>query len=210
MKYGLIVIINLIFFFSHGQMNPRLDLDEIRKNVKSKKKAIFYPVLLDRFLRHDSTLTAEDYKHLYYGQCFQKSFNGNSNHRKKEIYNLINKNSLEQANAYCDSMISIYPISLGLINLKIQILEKLNINNISLIRFKNAHNNILNTISKSGDGQSMRTAIVVVMVADEYDYLYSVKDMKELEIQSYQTPYDLMSFKTNAGTSESIYFLPLR
>lgn len=50
------------------------DYVEIEQAVTSLNSPYYYPVLFDRYIKGDTTLTADDYHHLYYGYVFQNTY----------------------------------------------------------------------------------------------------------------------------------------
>ena len=209
---SLFLLLNLILSNKiSGQTEySRVDLKEIKKNVKSKKKTTYYPLLFDRYKNNDSTLTIDDYKHLYYGTYFQKNFSWWADHRRNEIFRLIEKDDLTRASSYCDSMLNILPMSSQLIKLKIDILSKQNIDKNEIEKYKLKLKMLLTTIGLSGNGKSKENAFLVLYIADEYEYLRNVIGMKEMGMQSFQMPFDHMCFKKVDDSNECLYFLPLK
>ena len=43
------------------------DMSAVRLAVQDRTSPYYYPVLMDRYLRRDTTLTADDYRYLYLG-----------------------------------------------------------------------------------------------------------------------------------------------
>src|SRR5258708_1113063 len=74
-----IVFIAVLLFsscFSFSQKISNVDFDAVKKKLDTDPG--LYKQLLDRFIQSDSTLTNEDYYLIYYGQCFQPSYDPNS------------------------------------------------------------------------------------------------------------------------------------
>ena len=51
------------------------DMSAVRLSVQDRTSPYYYPVLMDRYLRRDTTLTADDYRYLYLGYSFQEDYN---------------------------------------------------------------------------------------------------------------------------------------
>lgn len=67
------------------------DYEWIEKAVSSKKSDFYYPKLLKRLQKADTTLTLRQMSAIYYGYCFQKSFNPYANlPQSDEINRLVN------------------------------------------------------------------------------------------------------------------------
>jgi hypothetical protein len=50
------------------------DYDLIKKDIQDSSSAFYYPKIMSRLLVYDTTLTIEDYRHLYYGYIFQNDY----------------------------------------------------------------------------------------------------------------------------------------
>ena len=50
------------------------DNDQILKDVLNGMSPYYYPVLFMRYMEGDTTLTLEDYRHLYYGYAWQPEY----------------------------------------------------------------------------------------------------------------------------------------
>lgn len=55
----------LLSVYSFGQKISTIDFDLIKSNITDSASTYFYPVLMDRMVKADTTLTKEEYKHLY-------------------------------------------------------------------------------------------------------------------------------------------------
>ncbi len=74
---AIFLIISLNFFLSgFGQIDepnpPNYNL--IEREIKNPDSEFYYEKLLQRYRDHDTTLTQEEYRHLYYGYVFSDSY----------------------------------------------------------------------------------------------------------------------------------------
>lgn len=205
----LIISLTLIVNVLGQQFVTDPDMKLIRKNTTSKKKSTFYPVLLDRFKKNDTTITLDEYKHLYYGAVYQSNFYKGANSRRNEILRLIEQDKLNQALIYCDSIMTIQPISCQSIKLKIDILKKMGEDKDQIAIYEKKYQMFMSVIGNSGNGLTKNTAFVVIYVADEYEYLRSIVGMKKMGMQAFAMPYDNMCFEKNDDSHQCLYFLPL-
>lgn len=86
MKYCLflITIVLNLSLLAQQHFTP-VDRDKVKKAVNDDKAPTAYKELLRRFNAFDSTLTLEDYRLLYYGFVFQKSFGDRFKHLVEAI-----------------------------------------------------------------------------------------------------------------------------
>jgi len=152
------------------------DYEKIASAVGDKNSTSYYPVIMDRYTKSDTTLTKEDFKNLYYGSLFKSSYSpyGYSNYNDS-IRPLLAKDTLS-ASDYGT-----------LIKYEKLVLEKypFNMNDLNILEFAYEHtgktelakqiafklNHVIETILSTGDGLIEETAWHVVSVEHEYDIL---------------------------------------
>ena len=75
MKKLLVLFIWLFAIsFAWGQSISNVDFDEIKVEIKDSTSKYYYPKLKKKICNQDSSLTVEEYHHLYYGNVFQKYY----------------------------------------------------------------------------------------------------------------------------------------
>ncbi len=74
MPYFYTFVLFLMPFFGVAQQVGSVDFDAIKQESLNPTSEWYYPKLKERLLKGDSTLTKEDYRHLYYGSVFQPSY----------------------------------------------------------------------------------------------------------------------------------------
>ena len=176
--FGLILLI--FSFFAISQQVGKIDFDQIKRNINDKKSQYYYPTLVDRLLKDDSTLTYKDYKHLYYGSVFQDYYHpyGDSFSKKEfsEVYSTGNNQKIIEKGIL---VLQENPVDIE-VTLKI-LLAYLEEGDTAMARvYGLKYYSFLDVIYASGDGESIETAYVVITVTDEYrivgDLNLSVKE----------------------------------
>jgi hypothetical protein len=177
MKKSFLLFLLISTFCYGSAQNPTLvkpDYNKIESVVADRNSTSYYPTLMERYIKSDTTLTREDFRMLYYGSLFQSAYSpyGHSDYRDS-IRPILSKESLS-ANDY-DALIHYeklvlaeFPFNLrdlnilelackhaGMIDLEKQTAFKLY--------------NVLETILSTGDGRTEETAWHVVSVEHEYD-----------------------------------------
>ena len=77
----------LTTLLASGQNKP-VDLKKVKKVSNSEA----YEKLFDRFVANDTTLTADDYVLIYYGQAYRKDYKPNARHDSVRALNMcLNK-----------------------------------------------------------------------------------------------------------------------
>src|ERR1700761_7300048 len=90
----------------------RIDREQVKKLVADSAAPTYYPKLLARFNSFDTTLTAAEYRLLYYGFVFQLSYSPYGDDKKGEILKLMQAKSYADSIKTCDTALAKTPISL--------------------------------------------------------------------------------------------------
>jgi hypothetical protein len=178
MKKAILFII-LIFlfnsFFASAQKVLTVDLDLIKKNINDKSSPFYYPALIQRFERGDTTLTSEQYKHIYYGHSFSENFSPyNENKGLDSFFKLYRQENFKDALPYALKAIHADPVNLAL-TYKILICYHVLEQKDSARFYAKRYYPLLDVIYDSGNGRSIQTAMVVTNVGDEYEILHDSK-----------------------------------
>ncbi|MDE7125005.1 MAG: DUF4919 domain-containing protein, partial [Muribaculaceae bacterium] len=92
---------------SDGRRIVRPDLETIKSETTDPTSSRYYPKLMQSYLSNDTTLTAEDFRFLYYGYLFQEDYEPYRHvynaARLKEIEPLYSKAS--HSRAECQSIL---------------------------------------------------------------------------------------------------------
>jgi hypothetical protein len=80
MKSGqtiLTLIFSVLVIFNAISQEPifiKPDYDLIKKEIQDQASLFYYPTLISRLRSYDTTLTKEEYRHLYYGYIYDKNY----------------------------------------------------------------------------------------------------------------------------------------
>ncbi|MBD3638993.1 MAG: DUF4919 domain-containing protein [Crocinitomicaceae bacterium] len=166
----LILMFGCLFAFFSGkaQIISGVNFDEIRENISDTSSSYYYPKLRERVLQKDTSLTHQEFYHLYYGTVFQKYYYpyGTSN-AKKDFLVAYEKHDYEKALKKGDTALMQNPVDL-------EILLKMSISCLKLERneekryYGKLYYSLLDVIYYSGDGKYAESAYVVISVDHEY------------------------------------------
>lgn len=163
MKKIIIFILLVSFYqFSFAQINIEL----IKKNVTENPEENFYK-LLDTFKVNPSELTQEQLNQLYYGSKFVKidytigDYNSESGTFWKSSQGKLSKNKAGKIVKEAELKYAKNPLNTDLLDSMINIYNALNENKRADLCSKQK-DLITQTVEKSGDGKSERTAICVL------------------------------------------------
>lgn len=179
MKHLIFSLFALMFAFSalaQEQTFEAPNFEVIKKTIQTDTSRFFYPRLLERYQAMDSSLNADDYKHLYYGFVFNAGYQPYKVlPEDKQLSDYFKRDELAEADY--DKIIQLAKVCLKQF--------PFNINQMKMMAF--AYNkkgdsdtsaklmgqtfDIIKTIMQSGDGKSEATAYHVISVGNEYDLL---------------------------------------
>jgi hypothetical protein len=153
------------------------DYPEIERLTKDKGLPSFYPRLFSRYEKNDTTLTASDFKLLYYGYFFQGRYNsyGNNSDFNDSIKTIYKKEKLtnEDRNElirFTKELLRSDPFNLNSLNrLYVSYMDMGDMATSNLYKFKLV--GLAKTLFATGDGRSDTTGIHVLSIDDEYSIL---------------------------------------
>lgn len=165
-------IILLLFTLNlSAQKINEIDFDLIKTQTQDSLSYHYYPILLQRFLEFDSTLTAYEYELLYYGNVFTEAYNPYStSENETKFLELYKKQEYNNALPFGLEVIKENPINTKILFKLLVIYNQLE-DNENEAKYASLYYNLLYTIYSSGDGKSAQTAIVVISVSDEYEII---------------------------------------
>ena len=189
------------------------DYDKIKQNIEDKESNFYYQKLWDRYKQGDSTMNLEEKRHLYYGYVFNKNYSPYGSAYDSEKANAIldkekpTKKEWQKLISLLDVALAVEPF--GLRYLYYQMIAYKNID-----KPKEAEKNdnkirlILDALYSTGDALSQETAIHVIAVYNEYDYLYlqSLSSKGQALIRSDICLCDVLYLLPNEEGLEEMWF----
>ncbi len=185
------------------------DYESIKKEINDKLSPLYYPVLFERFQSLDTTLTAEEYRHLYYGYVFQKAYNPYDIPKENQkISNLLEKESLTEKEY--DKIIKLTTKSLATFPFNLdQLINRsfafhMKGEEATSIKLRKQLLDIRNAIKMSGDGMKRESAYHVITVGNEYEFLRSYQLV--VQSQEFANMCDYIKLAKNPYDIEGLYF----
>lgn len=199
----LLLVIGLVCMRSNAQKVSNIDFDAVKKSLDNSPK--MYTGLLERFRQADSTLTNDEYKLIYYGQCFQKSYNPYGNDQKNfdSFKKYYQDEKFEQALPFALKMIDNNPLNMKMTFLALVCYHHIN-DVAGKANMSSRYNGIMKTIFDSGDGKSDPTAFVVMCINDEYELMANMQVQNTS--QALRGFCDVMTLKENDLGIKELYF----
>jgi len=196
--------------FAQNMSIKKPNYNQIKKNINQKSSNFYYPKLLEKFSKADTTMTLEEKRHLYYGFIHQEGYSPYTRSDytdslritlKKKDYSADDLNNIVK---YSDSLLVHNPFSLKAINYKIYA-EKRMKDSINHLKDYTKMRIITDAMLSSGDGHSKETAFFVISPTHEYNLL-SLLGYKFGGKQNLIDHYDYLTLKENEYDVKGLYF----
>jgi hypothetical protein len=196
--------------FCQGKDIQKPDYEGINKVITNAKSEFFYPTLFKRYMNSDSTLSVREFRVLYYGFLFNKSFtNSVSDKLFDRVNSILDKEKLTLTDykkiiQYEKSILVKFPFNLHDLNLLAYAYLKKG----DYAAYKqtiNKYNLLFKTIMSTGDGTSTEKAYHVISISHEYDILQGL-GFHFGGSQSLENGCDYLTVEKNKDDVRGIYF----
>jgi hypothetical protein len=173
------IIMLMLFLFSttnilFGQKISNIDFDYIKSNTQDSTSAFYYPVLIQKFLQLDTTLTDKEFCFIYYGNVYTDMYNPYGiGENEKMFVELYKEEKFQEAIPFGQNTLIENPVNLNVLYRMLFCYHKLG-EKTTAKKYATLYFGLLNEIHKSGDGESIETAYVVVKVIDEYRIMHNL------------------------------------
>ena len=157
-----------------AQQVSSVNFTEIYKNIAAPSSPYFYPEMLARYEKNDTTLNPAQYKHLYYGYTKQPGYDPTGKDvRQKEFKQLLEQRAFEKALAVGRAGLRETPFNLNYVFGMYYACDNLK-RKAEARQWLHKFERLMEAIETSGDGRTPATAYVVVALGDVQVYLESL------------------------------------
>jgi hypothetical protein len=210
-KLAIILLFFSIGFSMFAQDEFKaIDYKAIEKNIKDPSSPYYYPQLMERYNRGDSTLTTEEMRHLYFGYVFQPVYNPtDTSVYNNSLMEILSKTSFSESDyreilKNADALLAEDPFNIRAINAKLLVYAQKN----DVEQYKKLiaqRKIIMDAVLSSGDGLTKKTAFYVIKVPHEYDLLsmFGYKYGGQSKLQGH---YHYLSVAQNRFGIDGLYF----
>src|SRR5690554_4408225 len=103
-----------LFLLYNTALAQNIDYNQIEAAVSDKESSFYYPNLVNRFNKGDSTIGKEELLHLYYGFVFNANYAPEASRTaERRIKNLNYSKLYKEAIMLADSLLEVFPVSLS-------------------------------------------------------------------------------------------------
>ena len=186
------------------------DMEKIEHAVRDSRSPYYYPDLMKKYFGNDTTMTLQEFRHLYLGYASQEDY---SPYRTVEIPQHIEQMYLQtiHTESECDSLIKYarmalddIPFDLRQINFLVYGLrQKGETREADLWEYR--LKGIIQAILSTGDGKAPETAWYVIYPADEYN-IVNRQGFTATEFTFVEPYFDYISIEKNPLKLEGFYF----
>lgn len=181
----------------------KIDIPELKIFAKSKD----YKALLKRYISGDESLSTEDVARLYYGFAFTDSYSVRDNAPTELFGQMYEKGDFQGAyDCASDYLAKTNPFSLGMLLRLYYAAQQLG-KDVSPIADR--YLQLADAILSTGSGRSLKEAIYVIRVSDEYDilsYWGGYEFGKQDLIEENGSAYDALYYNDSNDNARRIYF----
>ncbi|MFZ4930417.1 DUF4919 domain-containing protein [Chryseobacterium sp. Mn2064] len=207
--FSLFFFIGFTFLQAQKLKFKAPDYSLIEKNIQDKNSEFYYPKLLKRLQQNDTILTNDEYRHLYFGYIFQKSYSPYKISKKAEEMTKyyrgegITEKDLPKGIQLFKEALEENPLDIRAMN---YLAYMYHLTNDETTAKKIAENfrGLLEAILSSGDGLTCETGFHVISVTDEYVMMNRFQ-MEPIS-QSYKGQCDYQKFEKDKYTVPGLYF----
>lgn len=204
-----LVVTTLLFVNAALAQTEKPDFDKIKKEVNDKDSKFYYKDLMKRYADHDTTLSTEEYRYLYYGYTFQSEY---SAYGKPSV-----NDELKKANETRDTerQIELHKKALKEFPFNLRNLYRLAIlldkkgDSAQVERYNKKLIGVARAIMSTGDGRSDSTAMYVISTEHEYDLIFLLGyefGGSQALVYVKDGPTDKMQLKKNDDNVDYLYF----
>lgn len=207
--FSLFFLISLTFLQAQKMEFKAPDYVLIEKNIQDKNSDLYYPKLLKRLKQNDTLLTGNQYRHLYFGYIFQKSYNPYKISKKAEEMTRyyrgegITEKDLPQGIQLFRDALEENPLDIRAMNYLSYMYHLMNDEATAKKIAENFHG-LLGAILSSGDGLHCETGFHVISVTHEYVMMNRFQ-MEPIS-QSYDGKCDYQKFEKDKYKIPGLYF----
>jgi len=152
------------------------DYKKIRKAILKEKSADYYPALMERYRRTDTSLTVGDYRLLYYGYIYQAGYQPYPfSAYTDSVGSILNRDTLNDGDfgrliRYETAILEDCPFNLRDLNILGYAYARTGDTALAVL-LPYRMDMIIRAILSTGDGKTEKTAFHVISISHEYDLL---------------------------------------
>ena len=190
------------------------DYKRIKKEINTKGSEFYYPELLRRFEKADTTLTVEQLHYFYYGTATRPDYNPYKTSNYDALHKALEKETPEKEDWENAAQVIDEQLKTDPTNIRFHLYKHIVYDNLygpESEKTFDAYKQVvmlLSAVTSTGDGRSKETAFHVISVTDEYGILdtFGLSSKMQSLVEDKGQSYVVMDLEENEYGLESMYF----
>lgn len=186
----------------------RPDIEALRVAVLDPQNKMYFPKLMKKFNQNDTTMTADEYRHLYLGYMFQEDYDPyrespyssvTDSYRNKSTHS---KEEIDTIRKYAELTLMDNPFDLRQMSLLVHVLkERRKDMSAKIWEYRLEH--LLGAIKSTGTGENQENAWFVIYPAHEYD-MVQLMGYHAVAADFIETGFDYLSVEPEEETARRL------
>lgn len=184
------------------------DLDAIRQATLDPKSQFYFPKLLAKYNRNDTTMTQEEYRNFYLGYIFQEDYDpyrtspysGVTDELRRKTSH--SKEEIDTIKKYAELTLRDNPFDLRQMSFLVHVLkERRKDMSAKIWEYRLEH--LLGAIKSTGTGEDEENAFYVIYPMHEYD-LIQLMGYEATDVDFIEPGYDYLSVRPDDATAKRL------
>jgi hypothetical protein len=172
-SFAFFTIASLVFKHGQAQQVLNVDIDQIKTQTSEITSENYYPTLLNRFIKGDTTLSSKQLHFLYYGKFNQPFYHPyDPTDGQTEMYRSIEQKEFDAGLIYGQRAFDLDPLDLKTL-FGLSLCHYYLNNEAKMDFYLHLYYSLIATILETGNGSSEKDAFVVMSISDEYEIVNS-------------------------------------
>lgn len=184
------------------------DLEQIRVATLDPRSDYYFPRLMEKYNRNDTTMTNDEYRHLYLGYMFQEDYDPYRTSPYAGVTDELRlktthtKEEIDTVRKYTELALKDNPFDLRQMSFLVHVLkERRKDMSAKIWEYRLEH--LLGAIKSTGTGEDIENAWYVIYPMHEYDLL-QVLGYTATDVEFVEPGYDYLSVIPDAATSRRL------
>lgn len=184
------------------------DLEKIKQETLNPRSQYFYPKLLKKYWRNDTTMSNDEYRYLYLGYMFQEDYDPyrvspysgmTDSLRMKKSHT---KEEIDTIRKYAELSLQDNPFDLRQMSFLVHVLKEKE-KNMSAKIWEYRLEHLLGAIKSTGTGEDIQNAWYVIYPAHEYD-MVQVLGYEATDVKFIDPGFDYLSVSPEPETAKRL------
>lgn len=184
---------------------------KLKKEIKKKRSPYYYPALYQRYMELDTSLSALEFRYLYYGYTFQSDYSPYGTPALQDsLVNYLTRPELMRAEYEVAARIGGELLQANPFRLRETFITAVAYEMAGNLRMSGLYFDLykkqVDAMMATGDGLSTQTAFSVIYVQDEYELLEVLSFEFSGNQHLLEGGFDMLELKANSAGIDALFF----